>query len=57
MLHTKSELIHTIKDLETVKADVCKFDPEQPHDFVDDTCNDVCLMIQDAQPELDPMSK
>ena len=52
MPHRKPELERIIKDLRGFVADACKYDPERPNDFVSDTCNDACLMLEEARDEL-----
>lgn len=57
MAHRKPELERIIKDLRLFVADACKYAPEQPNDFVSETCNDACLMLEQAREELEKRKK
>lgn len=49
----KPELDRIIKDLKVFVSDACKYDPERPNDFVSESCNDACLMLEQARETLD----
>lgn len=49
----KPELDRIIKDLKVFVSDACKYDPERPNDFVSESCNDACLMLEQAREALD----
>lgn len=49
----KPELDRIIKDLKVFVSDACKYDPERPNDFVSESCNDACLMLEQARETLE----
>lgn len=57
MLQRKPELNRIIKDLRGFIAESCQLDPAQTHDFVGESCNDACLMLEQAREELEKKKK
>lgn len=57
MPQRKPELERIIKDLKVFVSDACKYAPEQPNDFVSETCNDACLMLEQAREALEKNDK
>lgn len=53
MPRRKPELDRIIKDLKVFVSDACKYDPERPNDFVSESCNDACLMLEQARETLE----
>lgn len=52
MAYRKPELERIIKDLKGFVAQSCQADPDAPHDFVTEMCNEACLMLEEAREEL-----